>query len=82
MLSLFVNIYLMVQLEGQTWISYAVWMAVGKYFWFVCKRCQETVKSVAFISPGLIIYFGYGIRHSVQRLQEAPTQPNDFVSAA
>ncbi|XP_029306419.1 cationic amino acid transporter 2-like isoform X4 [Cottoperca gobio] len=54
-LSVFINTYLMVQLGGETWISYAVWMAVG-----------------------LIIYFGYGVHHSVQkqRLQEARTQIN------
>ncbi|KAM9345479.1 cationic amino acid transporter 2-like [Symphorus nematophorus] len=54
-LSVFINTYLMVQMEGETWISYAVWMAAG-----------------------LIIYFGYGVRHSVQkqRLQEARTQLN------
>ncbi|XP_049926923.1 cationic amino acid transporter 2-like [Epinephelus moara] len=54
-LSVFINTYLMVQLGGETWISYAVWMAVG-----------------------LIIYFCYGVRHSVQkqRLQEARTHLN------
>ncbi|CAI5773117.1 high affinity cationic amino acid transporter 1 [Podarcis lilfordi] len=48
-LSIFVNVYLMMQLDVGTWIRFAIWMVIG-----------------------LLIYFTYGMWHSVEASYSVP----------
>lgn len=64
-LSIFINIYLMLMLDGATWIRFLVWMVVGK-FQIVTLCVSRLLNSKK--SSGFIIYFAYGIWQSEENV--------------
>ncbi|XP_055325977.1 cationic amino acid transporter 3-like [Sitodiplosis mosellana] len=56
-LSIFMNLYLMFQLDVHTWIRFGIWLIIG-----------------------YLIYFSYGIRHSIEGYRKKFESSNEFES--
>ncbi|KAG7329213.1 hypothetical protein KOW79_007387 [Hemibagrus wyckioides] len=54
LVSIFVNIYLMMQLDGPTWIRFAVWMVIGFliYFGYGVKNSSEAMQNSEAVLEG------------------------------
>lgn len=48
-ISILINVNLMLQLSGTTWLQFAIWIVLGKYGWYASKHLhgpQRQAKAV------------------------------------
>lgn len=89
LVSIFVNIYLMMQMTSGTWARFGIWMLIGMCLFSKSKpiRCPTLTPfslgdlvslfslQLCLSLLGFAIYFGYGIRHSVEEVKNHQTLP-------
>lgn len=94
-ISMFVNVYLMMQLDRGTWIRFAIWMAIGRSVSFNASILvppsggQVTLHASDFDSfpflplLGFVIYFSYGIHHSAEASlsRSSPDSPDQEMTS-
>ena len=80
-ISMFVNVYLMMQLDRGTWMRFAIWMFLGTFFFLIDRTerfsqvsslQKRSWRLCLHVSAGFIIYFGYGIRNSAEAALNRP----------
>lgn len=92
--SVFLNTYLMVELQPETWVRFTVWMLIGEitpadpsYHESYFRRPRRTLPERFSLTPtlgsdsfaGLVVYFSYSVRHSGER--ERPVTNTNGVDA-
>ncbi|EPY89900.1 cationic amino acid transporter 3-like protein [Camelus ferus] len=80
-LSIFVNVHLMMQMTTWTWAQFGIWNAIVlSIFVNVHLMMQMTSRAWAqfgiWNAIGFAIYFGYGIRHSLEDTDPQPPASN------
>ena len=58
------NVYIMLSLTSLTWLRFFVWLLIGKIQNNIFVRLLKFYS--IFQIKGLVIYFSYGIRHSLE----------------